>query len=185
MSAMMGIMGKIFISHAVADKDLVDAFVDFLQTGCGVKHEDMFCSSLEGMTIPEGSSFVHFMEDTLREADFVSLHCPGSPENHHLIDAKRLALMKPSAILINTARGDVVDNQALIAALRERRIAAAGLDVYEGEPALDPGFLTLENVALLPHLGSATLETRVAMGMKVIDNAEAFFRGETPPDLVA
>lgn len=125
------------------------------------------------------------IEAVLQAADFVSLHCPGSPENHHLIDAKRLALMKPSAILINTARGDVVDNQALIAALRERRIAAAGLDVYEGEPALDPGFLTLENVALLPHLGSATLETRVAMGMKVIDNAEAFFRGETPPDLVA
>jgi len=122
------------------------------------------------------------LEAVLKEADFVSLHCPGSPENHHLINAERLALMKPGAILINTARGDVVDNQALIAALKARTIRAAGLDVYEGEPDLDPEFLTLDNVALLPHLGSATTETRVAMGMKVIDNVLAFFRGEAPPN---
>ena len=124
------------------------------------------------------------LEAVLKEADFVSLHCPGSPENHHLINAERLALMKPVAILINTARGDVVDNQALIAALKARTIRAAGLDVYEGEPDLDPEFLTLDNVALLPHLGSATTETRVAMGMKVIDNVLAFFRGEAPPNQV-
>ena len=124
------------------------------------------------------------IEAVLREADFVALHCPGSAANYHLIDAARLALMKPTAILINTARGDVVDSQALIAALRERRIAAAGLDVYEGEPNLDPGFLTLDNAVLLPHLGSATTETRIAMGMKVIDNLEAFFRGENPPNRV-
>jgi lactate dehydrogenase-like 2-hydroxyacid dehydrogenase len=124
------------------------------------------------------------IEAVMREADFVALHCPGSAANHHLIDAERLALMKPSAILINTARGDVIDNQALIAALRERRIAAAGLDVYENEPHLDPAFLELDNVVLLPHLGSATRETRTAMGMKVIDNLEAFFRGETPPDRI-
>ena len=78
----------------------------------------------------------------------------------------------------------MVDNQALIAALRERRIAAAGLDVYENEPNLDPGFLELDNAVLLPHLGSATTETRIAMGMKVIDNLEAFFRGENPPNRV-
>jgi lactate dehydrogenase-like 2-hydroxyacid dehydrogenase len=124
------------------------------------------------------------IEAVLREADFVALHCPGSAANYHLIDARRLTLMKPSAILINTARGDVVDNQALIAALRERRIAAAGLDVYENEPNLDPGFLELDNAVLLPHLGSATTETRIAMGMKVIDNLEAFFRGENPPNRV-
>jgi glyoxylate reductase len=92
--------------------------------------------------------------------------------------------MKPGAILINTARGDVVDNKALITALREKKIAAAGLDVYEGEPNLDPGFLTLDNAVLLPHLGSATTETRIAMGMKVIENLESFFRGENPPNRV-
>ena len=124
------------------------------------------------------------IEAVLHAADFVALHCPGSASNHHLIDAQRLSLMKPSAILINTARGDVVDNQALIAALRHRTIAAAGLDVYEGEPQLDPGFLELDNVVLLPHLGSAATETRIAMGMKVIDNVEAFFRGESPPNRV-
>jgi lactate dehydrogenase-like 2-hydroxyacid dehydrogenase len=124
------------------------------------------------------------IEEVLREADFLSLHCPGSRENRHLIDAGRLALMKPTAILVNTARGDVVDNQALIEALKNRTIAAAGLDVYEGEPSLNPGFLDLDNAVLLPHLGSATLETRVAMGMRVIENVAAFFRGETPPDKV-
>ncbi len=124
------------------------------------------------------------IEAVMREADFVALHCPGSAANYHLINAGRLAQMKPSAILINTARGDVIDNPALIAALRERRIAAAGLDVYEGEPKLDPAFLELDNAVLLPHLGSATTETRVAMGMKAIDNVEAFFKGEAPPNRV-
>ena len=125
------------------------------------------------------------VEAVLREADVVALHCPGSAANYHLIDAEHLALMKPTAILVNTARGDVIDNQALILALRERRIAAAGLDVYEGEPNLDPGFLELDNAVLLPHLGSATTDTRIAMGMKVIDNLEAYFRGELPPNRVA
>jgi lactate dehydrogenase-like 2-hydroxyacid dehydrogenase len=125
------------------------------------------------------------IEAVLQEADFVSLHCPGSSANRHLINAERLARMNPSGILINTARGDVVDNQALIAALQNRAIRAAGLDVYEGEPHLDPGFLELDNAVLLPHLGSATTETRVAMGIKVIHNVAAFFRGEQPPDRVA
>lgn len=124
------------------------------------------------------------IEAVLKGADFVSLHCPGSPENHHLLDAERLALMKPSAILVNTARGAVVDDQALIESLKHRRIAAAGLDVYENEPQLHPGFLELDNAVLLPHLGSATLETRVAMGMRVIENIAAFFRGEIPRDKV-
>jgi lactate dehydrogenase-like 2-hydroxyacid dehydrogenase len=124
------------------------------------------------------------IEAVMRESDFVALHCPGSADNYHLIKAEHLAQMKPGGILINTARGDVIDNQALIAALCERRIAAAGLDVYEGEPKLDPGFLDLDNAVLLPHLGSATTETRVAMGMKVIDNVEAFFKGNAPPNRV-
>lgn len=125
------------------------------------------------------------LESLLGNSDFVSLHCPGSAENRHLMNAERLKGMKPEGILINTARGDVVDSEALIDALRTRRIRAAGLDVYEGEPRLHPGFLTLDNISLLPHLGSATEETRTGMGMRVIDNLDAFFRGETPPDKVA
>ena len=124
------------------------------------------------------------VEEVLRNADFVALHCPGSKENHHLIDAARLAMMKPTAYLINSARGDVVDNQALILALKNKTIAGAGLDVFEGEPDLDKGFLELDNAVLLPHLGSATAETRVAMGMRVIENVTAFFAGETPRDKV-
>ena len=124
------------------------------------------------------------IEAVMGEADFVALHCPGSAANYHLITAEHLSRMKPSAILINTARGDVIDNKALIEALKERKIAAAGLDVYEGEPNLDPGFLELDNAVLLPHLGSATQETRIAMGMRVIDNTEAFFKGLPPPNRV-
>ena len=92
--------------------------------------------------------------------------------------------MKPTAHLINTARGDVVDSQALIKALQENRLTGAGLDVYEGEPHVDPGFFKLENVSLLPHLGSATIATRTAMGEKVLNNLTAFFAGQSLPDRV-
>jgi glyoxylate reductase len=92
--------------------------------------------------------------------------------------------MKPTAHLINTARGDVVDSKALIKALQEKRIAGAGLDVYEGEPNVDPGFLSLDNVTLLPHLGSATIATRTAMGNKVLSNLLAYFSGQALPDQV-
>lgn len=124
-------------------------------------------------------------EEVLKQADFVSLHCPGGAATYHLINAERLALMKPTAYLINSARGDVVDNQALIAALKAGTIAGAGLDVFEGEPKLDPGFLDLENAVLLPHLGSATLETRIAMGNRVLENVEAFFNGKPMRDQIA
>ncbi len=124
------------------------------------------------------------IEELLSLADYVSLHCPGGPDTHHLIDAEKLRLMKPTAHLINTARGDVVDSQALITALAQKSIAGAGLDVYENEPHLDPGFLTLDNVSLLPHLGSATIATRTAMGEKVLANLKAYFSGETLPDRV-
>lgn len=125
------------------------------------------------------------VEELLRQADFVSLHCPAGVSTKHLINAETLKFMKPTAHLINTARGDVVDSQALIDALKVRQIAGAGLDVYENEPDLNEGFLELENVALLPHLGSATLETRTAMGEKVLANLAAYFAGETLPDFVA
>jgi lactate dehydrogenase-like 2-hydroxyacid dehydrogenase len=130
------------------------------------------------------AEMVDSVEDVLRQADFVSLHCPGGKETYHLLNSERLALMKPSAYLINSARGDVVDNQALIEALKNRSIAGAGLDVFEGEPKLDPGFLELDNAVLLPHLGSATLETRIAMGNRVLENLEAFFNGTPMGDQI-
>jgi lactate dehydrogenase-like 2-hydroxyacid dehydrogenase len=125
------------------------------------------------------------IEDVLAEADFVSLHCPGGAENRHLMDGRRLAAMKRGAFLINTARGDVVDQQALIAALQSGTIAGGGLDVFDGEPAVPEALRRMENVMLLPHLGSATEETRVAMGMKVVENTVAFFEGRDVPDRVA
>ncbi len=120
-----------------------------------------------------------------READFVSLHSPATPETRHLIDARRLALMKRGAFLINNARGDIVDEAALVAALKQGTIAGAALDVFEREPAVTPDLLTLENVVLLPHLGSATYETRIAMGLRALDNLKAFFAGAPPRDRVA
>jgi lactate dehydrogenase-like 2-hydroxyacid dehydrogenase len=125
------------------------------------------------------------VDDVLREADFVSLHSPATAATHHLIDAARLALMKPSAFLINTARGDIVDEAALVAALQAGRIAGAALDVLEREPQVSPELLTMENVVLLPHLGSATQETRIAMGLRALENLKAFFTGATPRDRVA
>ena len=118
-------------------------------------------------------------------SDVVSLHCPGGPATRHLIDAERLSRMKPTGILINTARGSVVDEAALAQALESRRIAAAGLDVYEAEPAVSPALMALENAVLLPHLGSATLESRTAMGMQAADNLDAFFAGREPADRIA
>ena len=124
------------------------------------------------------------VEDVLTEANFISLHCPGGEATRHLINEQRLKLMRPSAHLINTARGDVIDSKALIKALKEGWIAGAGLDVFEGEPNIDPGFFELDNVSLLPHLGSATEETRVAMGNRVLANLSAFFAGKEPNDRV-
>ena len=123
-------------------------------------------------------------EDVLREADFVSLHCPATPETRHLINAERLKLMRPEAFLINTARGDVVDEAALAQALAAKTIAGAGLDVFEKEPTVTTELLAMENVVLLPHLGSATLETRVAMGMRALENLSLFFAGEPVRDRV-
>jgi lactate dehydrogenase-like 2-hydroxyacid dehydrogenase len=124
------------------------------------------------------AEFFDSVDELLISSDIVSLHCPGGAATHHLINAERLRRMKRSAVLINTARGSVVDENALVEALTEKRIAAAGLDVFEQEPQVHPGLVTLENVVLLPHLGSATEETRVAMGMRVARNLEAFFAGQ-------
>ena len=118
------------------------------------------------------------VESVCRVADIISLHCAASPETYHIINSERLALMKHDACLINTARGDVVDETALAKALCENLIGGAGLDVFKGEPAIDPALLSAPNTVLLPHLGSATVETRTAMGLKVVENARAFFAGK-------
>jgi lactate dehydrogenase-like 2-hydroxyacid dehydrogenase len=124
------------------------------------------------------------LEQVLGEADFVSLHCPATPETHHLMNRERLARMRPGAFLINTARGDVVDEAALVEALRGGTIAGAGLDVFEKEPLVSSALLAMENVVLLPHLGSATQETRIAMGMRALENLRLFFSGAALRDRV-
>jgi glyoxylate reductase len=120
----------------------------------------------------------------LGEADFVCIHVSLSPETRHLIGRAELALMKPTAYLINGARGPVVDEKALVQALKSGTIAGAGLDVYENEPALEPGLVELENVVLLPHVGSATLETRIKMASLAVDNLCAGLEGRVPPNLL-
>jgi len=125
------------------------------------------------------------IEEVLAQSDFVSLHCPATPETRHLMNSVRLAKMKPSAYLINTARGDVVDEAALVEALKKGWIAGAGLDVFEREPQIAPALLAMENVVLLPHLGSATEETRIAMGMRALENLRLFFSGSPLRDRVA
>ena len=117
-------------------------------------------------------------------SDFVSLHCAATPDTLHILDHQALAAMGAGSYVINTARGDVVDEAALVAALESGGIAGAGLDVYQGEPAINPSLLAAPNTVLLPHLGSATRETRVAMGMKVVANARAFAAGDPLPDPV-
>ncbi len=121
-------------------------------------------------------------EEVFAQADFVSLHCPGGQETYHLIGDDAFRAMNPGAFLINTARGDVIDEAALVNALEIGEIAGAGLDVFEKEPAVTAALTQMENVVLLPHLGSATLETRKAMGMRVVENIDAFFNGATPRD---
>ncbi len=132
-----------------------------------------------------GIDAVPTLERLLAEADVVSLHCPSSEATRGMLNASRIAQMKPGAYLINTARGDLVDDDALIAALMAGHLAGAGLDVHRGEPQVDRRYLAFEQVMLLPHLGSATRETREAMGFRAIANLEAFFHGEAVPDRVA
>jgi lactate dehydrogenase-like 2-hydroxyacid dehydrogenase len=133
----------------------------------------------------DGAQYHASLESLLKVSDVLSVHCPLTPETRGLINAARLALLPKGAIVVNTARGPVVDDQALIAALASGHVVAAGLDVYDGEPKLNRGYLTLENAVLAPHLGSATVETRNAMGFRALDNLDAFFAGGQPRDKVA
>ncbi|MDO3378598.1 2-hydroxyacid dehydrogenase [Geoalkalibacter halelectricus] len=128
-----------------------------------------------------GLSYVD-LDTLLAQSDFISLHCPLTPETHHLLGRAQLARLKPEAILINTARGPVVDEKVLVEFLQGKRLAGAGFDVYEEEPRLAPGLAELDNVVLLPHIGSATFETRRRMGEMVVDNILAALQGLRPPN---
>jgi len=125
------------------------------------------------------------VEALLPHCDVLSLHCPATPDTVNLLSGERIALLPDGAIVVNTARGAIVDEAALIAALRAGKLAAAGLDVFKNEPHIDPAFFALENAFLLPHIGSATRETRDAMGFRALDNLDAFFAGREPRDRVA
>ena len=132
-----------------------------------------------------GATYVPSLDGLAEMSDVLSLHAPGGAGTNGVVDAALLRRMKPTAILINTARGTLIDETALAEALRTKTIWAAGLDVYEKEPVVHPDLLGLNNVVLLPHLGSATIETRVAMGMRAAANLDAFFAGEPVRDRIA
>jgi len=131
-----------------------------------------------------GARYVSDLDTLVAESDILSLNCPAGPGTHHMIDAQRIALMKPEAYLINTARGDLVDESALIDALESGRLGGAGLDVFAKEPAIDPRLLAAPNVVLMPHVGSATFEGREASGERVIANIRFWADGHRPPDQV-
>jgi len=135
--------------------------------------------------VEQGAVYHDSVEALLPHCDVLSIHCPATPETHHLVNAQRIALLPDEAILVNTARGAVVDDDALIAALRGGKLFAAGLDVFNNEPNIDPRYKELENAFLLPHVGSATRETRDAMGFRALDNLDAIVSGGEPRDRLA
>lgn len=132
-----------------------------------------------------GAVYHETVEDLLPNCDFLAMHCPGTPENRDLLNAERIALLPDGAVVTNAARGSVVDEQALVAALKSGKLAAAGLDVYKNEPGVSEALRALDNAFLLPHIGSATRETRDAMGFRALDNLDAIFAGREPRDQVA
>ena len=134
--------------------------------------------------LEQGAVYHASLDDLLPHCDFLSVHCASTAETRGIINAHAINLMPANAIVVNTSRGDVVDDEALITALQSGRLAAAGLDVFRNEPDIDPRYRTLDNAFLLPHLGSATRQTRSAMGHRAVDNLEAFFAGKTPGDLL-
>jgi len=130
------------------------------------------------------AAFHDTADGLLGVSDILSIHCPLTPATKHFLNRERIARLPNNAVVVNTARGPVVDDGALIEALKSGKLSAAGLDVFEGEPAINPGYRDLNNAYLLPHLGSATVETRNAMGFRALDNLDAFFSGKEPPDRV-
>ena len=131
--------------------------------------------------LEQGATFHETPESLLAVSDFLSINAPSSPQTQKFLNAERIALLPDGAVVANTARGNMVDDEALIAALQSGKVAAAGLDVFDGEPDIHPGYRALDNVFLLPHLGSATHETRDAMGFCCLDNLDAFFAGKPCP----
>ncbi len=132
-----------------------------------------------------GAIFHQTVEDLLPHCDFLAIHCVASPQTRGLLDAERIALLPEGAIVVNAARGVIVDDEALIQALKSGRVKAAGIDVYNNEPNIHPGYKDLPNAFLMPHIGSATAETRDAMGFRALDNLDAIFAGREPKDRVA
>lgn len=131
-----------------------------------------------------GATYWTSLDQMIAHMDIISINCPHTPATYHLLNARRFGLMKPHVYIVNTARGEVIDEQALIKALTSGQIAGAGLDVFEHEPEINPKLIKLNNVALLPHMGSATIEGRIQMGERVIQNIKAHSDGHPPPDLV-
>jgi lactate dehydrogenase-like 2-hydroxyacid dehydrogenase len=132
--------------------------------------------------LEQGATYFADPEAMLPQCQFFSLHCPASPEMRHFLNARRIALLPRGAVVVNTARGAMIDDEALQAALKSGHVAAAGLDVFENEPRIHPGYLDIVNAFLLPHMGSATVETRNAMGFRALDNLDAIFAGREPLD---
>ena len=124
------------------------------------------------------------LDQMLARMDIISVNCPHTPATYHLLSARRLKLLQPTTIVVNTSRGEVIDENALTRMLASGEVAGAGLDVFEHEPAINPKLLKLDNVVPLPHMGSATIEGRIDMGEKVIINIKTFVDGHTPPDRV-
>ncbi len=169
----LGIVGMGRIGQAVAQR-AAGFNMRICHTSRTLHHSGRLSDQWEQRTLP----------DLLRDADFVSLHVPLTPSTHHLIGSRQLALMKPTAFLINTSRGAIVEEPALVDALLQRRLAGAGLDVFEQEPVFHPSLRELRQVVLLPHLGSATLATRVRMGMICLENIAAVLAGKPAPNQV-
>lgn len=134
--------------------------------------------------LAHGARYHEKLADMLPHCDFLSVNCASTPETRGLVNDRLIAGLPDGAIIVNTARGDIIDDDALIAALTSSKLAAAGLDVFRNEPRIDPRYRDLDNVFLLPHLGSATRDTRIAMGMRAVDNLDAFFAGRKPGDLL-
>ena len=172
----LGIVGMGRIGEALAERSL--------PFGLEIHYHNRKRAS-PGVEESLGAVYWPDLDAMLPQMDIVSIHCPYTPQTYHLFSAERLAGMKPSAFLINTARGEIVEEAALADALASGRLAGAGLDVFEHEPKVEPKLLTLKNVALLPHLGSSTIEARTGMGKKVIANVAAFTEGKPLPDRVS
>jgi glyoxylate reductase len=169
----LGIIGMGRIGQTVARRSVGFRMSVIYHTG----------KSLAASSLPREWEY-RSLQDLLREADIVTIHVPLTPTTHHLIGARELASMRPTSLLINTARGPIVDEEALVDALKAGLIAGAGLDVYEQEPAIHSGLAQLRQVVLLPHLGSATLHTRVQMGLVCLENIRAVLEGRSAPNQV-